>query len=122
MRNYKNGEITEAGTSSPKYIGVCTTELPKTGYVEDDSGNVAYMMAELTVTGYSGYSGDGSDGSDYDPWGSDPSGSDDYPWNGDDGSTATANRPSVLSERLASDRLNKSQLTHSDLLRLKLLR
>ena len=55
------------------------------GYVEDDSGNVAYMMAELTVTGYSGYSGDGSDGSDYDPWGSDPWGSD--PWGSDyDGS------------------------------------
>ena len=69
------------------------------GYVEDDSGNVAYMMAELTVTGYSGYSGDGSDGSDYDPWGSDPwgsdpwgsdpNGSDDYPWNGDDGTGGT---------------------------------
>ena len=56
------------------------------GYVKDDSGNVTYMMAELTVTGYSGYSGDGSDGSDYDPWGSDPWGSDydgSDPWDDD---------------------------------------
>ena len=69
------------------------------GFVIDDGGNVAYMMVELTVTGYSGYSGDGSDGSDYDPWGSDPwgsdpwgsdpNGSDDYPWNGDDGTGGT---------------------------------
>ena len=73
------------------------------GFVIDDGGNVAYMMVELTVTGYSGYSGDGSDGSDYDPWGSDPwgsdpwgsdpNGSDDYPWND---IIATENRMNIM--------------------------
>ena len=79
------------GTKSNPYTMAEFEELADAGlwqggYVIDDSGNVAYMMAEITIIGYSGYSGYGSSGSgsdgSWDPWGSDGEGS--RPWDDDD--------------------------------------
>ena len=80
------------GTKSNPYTMAEFEELADAGlwqggYVIDDSGNVAYMMAEITVIGYSGYSGYGSSGSgsdgSWDPWGSDD-GEGSRPWDDDD--------------------------------------